>query len=96
MREWSKRTYFSFRSSLGCSNQNLDIFISLNLSFHDKEAGIFDNSLAQKLATPERFLWSLFLLKSSKLQFCRRWQHCEFLSYQKIKNTSVFVLKRQN
>ena len=47
----SKRTFFSFRSGSGCSDRILDIFISLNLSFHDEDAGVFKFSVAQKLAT---------------------------------------------
>ena len=42
---------FSFRSSSSCSDRIWDIFISLNLSFHDEDAGVFKFSVAQKLAT---------------------------------------------
>ena len=40
LREWSKRTCFSFRSGSGCSDRIWDIFISLNSSFHDEDAGV--------------------------------------------------------
>ena len=44
LREWSKRMCFSFRSGSGCND--LDIFTSLNLSFHDEDAGVFKFSVA--------------------------------------------------
>ena len=94
-REWSKRTCFSFRSSSGCSDRIWDIFISLNLSYQDEDAGVFKFSVALKLATPETFSLSLFSTKSSKLQFCRGSPRRKFLSYRNFKNTSVFVMKRR-
>ena len=50
---------FSFCSCSGCNDRILDICISLNSSFHDEDAGVFQNSIAQKLATLESFLCCL-------------------------------------